>query len=117
MRLPPPPDGYEIDPEYLAVGDFSRPPLFVKVTEQPTADIDFSNFPDGSLSFVRGFSDLSKGDLARMVRDMLLVPTDFRMVSDAPWDRDAWAAYRQALRDLPAHPEWPDMQFPEPPVG
>lgn len=34
-------------------------------------------------------------------RDGLLAATDFRMVTDAPWDTEPWAAYRQALRDLP----------------
>lgn len=35
-------------------------------------------------------------------RDQLLRDSDFRMVDDAPWDRNAWGVYRQALRDLPA---------------
>ena len=48
-------------------------------------------------------------------RDSLLADSDFRMVSDAPWDIDAWATYRQALRDLPADPTWPDVNFPDPP--
>ena len=30
-------------------------------------------------------------------------------------DREAWATYRQQLRDLPADPNWPDVDFPEPP--
>jgi len=77
--------------------------------------IDFSNFPEDLIPFVESFEGESKEALARMVRDMLLTPTDFRMVSDAPWDTAAWAAYRQALRDLPTHPEWPDMQFPTSP--
>jgi len=34
-------------------------------------------------------------------RDQLLSATDFRMVTDAPWDTEPWAVYRQALRDLP----------------
>lgn len=34
-------------------------------------------------------------------RDGLLAQSDFRMVTDAPWDVEPWAAYRQALRDLP----------------
>jgi hypothetical protein len=34
-------------------------------------------------------------------RDGLLRVTDFRMVTDAPWDTQPWATYRQALRDLP----------------
>jgi hypothetical protein len=37
----------------------------------------------------------------RFRRDTLLTGTDFRMVADAPWDKAPWAAYREALRDLP----------------
>lgn len=37
----------------------------------------------------------------RAHRDNLLTATDFRMVTDAPWDQAPWATYRQALRDLP----------------
>jgi hypothetical protein len=37
----------------------------------------------------------------RLRRDTLLAQSDFRMVTDAPWDTEPWAAYRQALRDLP----------------
>jgi hypothetical protein len=37
----------------------------------------------------------------RLRRNALLAETDFRMVSDAPWDTEVWAVYRQALRDLP----------------
>ena len=37
----------------------------------------------------------------RARRDGLLRVTDYRMVTDAPWDVAPWAAYRQALRDLP----------------
>ena len=37
----------------------------------------------------------------RLRRDVLLAATDFRMVSDAPWDQAPWTTYRQALRDLP----------------
>jgi hypothetical protein len=37
----------------------------------------------------------------RLRRDALIAVTDWRMVSDAPWDTEPWAQYRQALRDLP----------------
>lgn len=53
--------------------------------------------------------------VARRERNCLLAESDFRMVSDAPWDTTAWATYRQALRDLPSDPNWPDVQFPTPP--
>lgn len=37
----------------------------------------------------------------RLKRDGLLSQSDWTQVIDAPVDQDAWAAYRQALRDLP----------------
>lgn len=54
----------------------------------------------------------------RIARDRLLSASDYRMVSDAPWDREAWATYRQALRDFPA--TWTPSEtaeFPDPPTG
>jgi hypothetical protein len=50
----------------------------------------------------------------RQRRDALLYATDWTQVPDAPVDRAAWAAYRQALRDLPGNtvdplnPVWPE---------
>jgi hypothetical protein len=52
---------------------------------------------------------------ARANRDMLLAASDWRVVADAPWDTTAWATYRQALRDLPADPAYPNVEFPDPP--
>jgi hypothetical protein len=46
-------------------------------------------------------------------RNFLLSKHDWTQFSDAPVDADAWATYRQALRDLPANtadpanPSWP----------
>jgi hypothetical protein len=38
----------------------------------------------------------------RIHRDARLAASDWTQVADAPVDREAWAAYRQALRDFPA---------------
>lgn len=52
-------------------------------------------------------------DELRSTRHRLLAASDWTQVPDAPVDREAWAAYRQALRDLPANttdprnPDWP----------
>jgi hypothetical protein len=35
-------------------------------------------------------------------RNTELVRTDYTQLPDAPTDKEAWAEYRQALRDLPA---------------
>lgn len=53
--------------------------------------------------------------LARLRRNELLAASDWTQTADAPVDRNAWAAYRQQLRDLPEQPNWPDVEFPTPP--
>ena len=52
----------------------------------------------------------------RAVRNDLLAQSDWTQVADAPVDRQAWATYRQALRDFPA--TWtpsPKADFPDTP--
>ena len=53
----------------------------------------------------------------RIHRDRLLAASDWAMTADAPTDKTAWAAYRQALRDFPA--TWvpsEEADFPNPPT-
>ena len=38
----------------------------------------------------------------RLHRDRLLKESDWTQVADAPVDQQAWATYRQTLRDFPA---------------
>ena len=52
----------------------------------------------------------------RLHRDRLLEESDWTQLPDAPVDREAWATYRQALRDFPA--TWtagPEADFPDTP--
>lgn len=52
----------------------------------------------------------------RVWREALLNRSDWTQLADVPVDRDAWAAYRQALRDFPATWEpGPIADFPNPP--
>ena len=51
--------------------------------------------------YVKDISDEWRWERIRVWRDKLLKDSDARMVEDAPWDKSAWATYRQALRDLP----------------
>lgn len=49
-------------------------------------------------------------------RDRLLKESDWTQVADAPVDQEAWATYRQTLRDFPA--TWtagPTVDFPDTP--
>jgi len=53
---------------------------------------------------------------ARNQRDNLLTQTDWTQVADAPVDKAAWAAYRQALRDVPQQIGFPTtITWPEKP--
>lgn len=51
--------------------------------------------------------------IARQIRNKKLVASDSEMAPDRPSDKEAWAAYRQALRDItgqqgfPFEIEWP----------
>ena len=58
--------------------------------------------------------------MARMrhQRDQLLAASDWTQVADAPVDREAWATYRQQLRDFPATWEPSEIaNFPEEPTS
>jgi hypothetical protein len=61
-------------------------------------------------------TDVEKFNQMRYHRDGLLMSSDWTQVADAPVDREAWAEYRQALRDFPA--TWTpsdNADFPEAP--
>jgi hypothetical protein len=45
----------------------------------------------------------------RKLRDDFLSETDWTQVADAPVDATRWASYRQLLRDLPNHANWPNL--------
>ena len=54
-----------------------------------------------------------KWEQIRLWRNAELFLSDWTQVADAPVDKSAWAAYRQALRDLPAQDVLADkVEFP-----
>jgi len=65
---------------------------------------EISSREEGQASSVRG------------QRDSLLVQSDWTQVADAPVNKAAWAAYRQALRDISTQPDFPwTVTWPEQP--
>jgi len=69
---------------------------------------DFNpEFPDAT--------DAQKLEQVRLWRNNELARTDWTQVADAPVDAQAWAVYRQALRDLPATINISDPVLPDPP--
>jgi hypothetical protein len=60
----------------------------IEIAEHPLYD-DFCN----------KFTDEQRISFVRERRDALLVASDFSQLSDVIVDKEAWAAYRQELRD------------------
>lgn len=49
----------------------------------------------------------------RVKRNQLLLSSDWTQLDDSPVDQAAWAAYRQALRDVPSQAGFPwQVQWP-----
>ncbi len=78
------------------------------------------NLPDNYLDIVfeEGILDEYRWERIRIWRNKLLKDSDLRMIEDAPWDKTAWATYRQQLRDLPSTVSDPaKIVFPKPPTA
>ena len=54
----------------------------------------------------------AKASYNRALRDRYLVATDWTQFNDSPLDntaKQAWATYRQSLRDITDHANWPNL--------
>ena len=60
--------------------------------------------------------DAEQAKSVRDQRDRLLSESDWTQVADAPVDKQAWAIYRQALRDVPEQAGFPwNVEWPQKP--
>lgn len=58
-----------------------------------------------------------QANMVRADRNIRLAASDWTQLPDAPVDATAWAAYRQALRDVTAQDGFPwDVTWPAPPA-
>ena len=64
----------------------------------------------------KALKDAEQAKNIRQNRDKMLEESDWTQLSDAPVDKQAWADYRQALRDLPSQIGFPwEITYPEKP--
>jgi hypothetical protein len=69
------------------------------------------------LAYVLEAKEADWASVNRGKRDKLLRDSDWTQLPDVPLaTKEAWATYRQALRDLPEHPNWPDLNEADWPV-
>ena len=60
--------------------------------------------------------DAEQADQVRIDRNKRLAETDWTQLADSTADKEAWATYRQALRDVPTQAGFPwNVQWPEQP--
>ena len=75
---------------------------------------DDAEWDEDSQEWIPGPEVLARD--ARATRDRLLRDSDWTQVPDAPVDQQAWAEYRQALRDVPQQAGFPtDIDWPTKP--
>jgi len=48
--------------------------------------------------------------IVRKKRNDLLAESDWTQITDATVDKAAWATYRQSLRDITTHSNFPDLE-------
>jgi len=58
--------------------------------------------------YAAGADDRAAAEV-RTERDAKLTESDWTQVIDAPVNQAAWATYRQALRDIPIHANFPNL--------
>lgn len=114
-----------LDDEYVFYGCYSNMPdheitgkkIFSEVTSGMWGPIEEYIAPDDWRQFETEEQRVAR---LREKRNQLLAKTDWTQGGDLPQAlKEPWAVYRQALRDLPQHPDWPDFQlvpWPEEPV-
>ena len=65
----------------------------------------------------KAMRDEDQAKSVRQQRGEKLKECDWTQLSDAPVDKEVWAAYRQALRDIPAQAGFPwTVTWPEVPA-
>ena len=63
-----------------------------------------------------GSTDINKANVVRVKRNTLLAETDWTQLDDVPQTtKDKYKSWRQELRDLPQHSDFPNVTIPSEP--
>ena len=85
-------------------------PIF---TDRPATETEPAQTAAEQEAAYKAQKDATQAESVRSQRTQLLKDSDWTQVADAPVDKTAWAAYRQALRDVPSQAGFPwDIQWP-----
>ena len=91
----------------VALFDTDAMPDWASAWVDANDDASVGGTYDG-VTFVPPAAPAPTAEEVRESRDRLLDESDWTQVADAPVDQAAWATYRQALRDIPQQPGFPE---------
>ena len=101
--------------ECAALSDGSLP-AHVELTSIEDYTSLIAAFDAAKSSAEQAEAPLSDAELARGLRDGLLMQSDWTQLPDSTADREAWATYRQALRDITNQEGFPNnITWPQEP--
>ena len=101
--------------ECVALSDGSLP-AHVELTSIEDYTSLIAAFDAAKSSAEQAEAPLSDAELARGLRDGLLMQSDWTQLPDSTADREAWATYRQALRDITNQEGFPNnITWPQEP--
>ena len=82
----------------------------------PDAPNDYSRFDHDTKQWVKRQTDEQRWDMVRFVRYKKLESSDWTQLPDVPIStKEAWATYRQALRDITTQADPFNITWPTPP--
>jgi hypothetical protein len=85
-------------------------------TDQPATDTEPAKTAAEQEAEYKATKDAEQAKSVRQTRGEKLKDSDWTQVADAPVDQAAWAAYRQALRDVTSQEGFPwTIEWPEQP--
>lgn len=82
--------------------------IFDGSVKRPMTDEEISEYNAGVAA-----RDAEYHDVMRNRRNTMLSECDWTQMPDSPLasaEKSAWATYRQALRDITTHPNWPKLE-------
>lgn len=86
-------------------------------TDTPATDTEPAKTAAQNEAAYKAIKDAEQAKSVRQTRDQKLAETDWTQVADSPVNKEDWAAYRQALRDVPSQSGFPwTVTFPSEPA-
>lgn len=90
--------------------------VVARFTEYTDEDGTVHTVEEQQAAYLQNRTEAAAAEI-RSRRNTLLAESDWTQTVDSPVDQEAWAAYRQALRDISSQPDFPwSVTWPTAPV-